>query len=210
MSECCRANFRRWPIPTLPVVLWSGARRVTVPSVTPPLNFFQTKELILICKKIKHPACQTQPLEATMNRPATIKTSRVSVDKLATLDLSDDLQRWLQELIRRTHTGRWPLWRGYAMRRHRDRLYELVEWVPRQKFVEAKRFNVITWIVTATSVGTTWQREHMTLREARALFAQMKRGAVGVIAYSTHRDRQIREDRDREIHAIVTARSTSS
>lgn len=105
-----------------------------------------------------------------------IVARRPPIDKLAELGLTDDRQRRVQELINNTHTGRWPLWRGYAMHCRGARVYELVEWVPRRQSIEARRFNVVTWSVSLTSVGTTWQRQHMTRRAAAALFATMKRG----------------------------------
>lgn len=45
-----------------------------------------------------------------------------------------------------------PRWGG--------RLYELFERVPRRPNMDARRFNVITWIAPLTTIGTTWQREH--------------------------------------------------
>ena len=93
-----------------------------------------------------------------------------------TLDLSDDRKRQVQELIRRTHTGRWPLWRGYAMHCDGNRLYALVEWVPRSRSIDKRRFNVVLWTVSLNAIATEWQGEHMTRREAAALFAQLKRG----------------------------------
>lgn len=109
-----------------------------------------------------------------MNQIATRRAP--SFPNAVALDLSDERQRRLQQIITNTHTGRWPLWRGFAMHRDGDLLYELVEWVPRSRKVDAKRFNVVTWTVTLTSVGTTWQKEQMTRRSATVLFAEMKRG----------------------------------
>jgi hypothetical protein len=85
----------------------------------------------------------------------------------------------LHEIFSTTHTGRWPVWRSYGMHRDGARLYELVEWVPRRKVVEAARFNVVTWTVSLTGVGALWQRERLTRRAAAALFAQLKRGVAG-------------------------------
>src|SRR4051812_49310067 len=100
--------------------------------------------------------------ELTMNQ---IATRRAPSSLLAvTLDMSDDRKRQVQELIRRTHTGRWPLWRGLAMHRDGNRLYELVEWVPRCRTVHVRRFNVVTWTMSLTAVATQWQRERLTRR----------------------------------------------
>jgi hypothetical protein len=43
---------------------------------------------------------------------------------VAKLDLSDEHQRIMHDCIRRTHSGRWPLWRALAMRQVGPYIFE--------------------------------------------------------------------------------------
>jgi hypothetical protein len=74
--------------------------------------------------------------EDTMNRtasPSRSRSRRSSVKQppaiVAKLDLEDEGQRRLHELIRRFHTGRWPLFRCLGMCMVNGVLFEAVEWL---------------------------------------------------------------------------------
>lgn len=72
---------------------------------------------------------------------------------VATLDLSDGNQAALQDLIRRTHTGRWRSYRALKMRQDTGGITELAETVPRRR-AEVRRFVVLHW--TAAPLGLSW------------------------------------------------------
>ncbi len=81
--------------------------------------------------------------------------------KLATiaarLDLSDEKQRFVHDAIRRTHTGRWPLWQALAMRQIGPFLVEAVRWRPRH-LKERATFSVVRWDSNQMAVTWTYAR----------------------------------------------------
>jgi hypothetical protein len=80
-----------------------------------------------------------------MNRLASKpQPRRASPRIVATLDLSDELQRELHGFFQRMHTGRWPTLRTLALRQAPDgTLIEAAEWL-RQK---RSHFAVVEWAV---------------------------------------------------------------
>lgn len=59
----------------------------------------------------------------------------------ARLDLTNEGQRRLHDLIKRFHTGRWPLFRCLGMRNVNGSLVEAVEWLR----TSPPRYSVIYW-----------------------------------------------------------------
>jgi len=70
---------------------------------------------------------------------------------LAKLDLADEGQRRLHDLIRRTHTGRWPMLRSLGMRQIGGVLYEAVEWLR----MATPSYSVMRW--QPDGLGMSWQ-----------------------------------------------------
>ena len=54
-------------------------------------------------------------------------------NRLATLDLTDEKQRFICESIQRMHSGRWPLFRMLGMKQIDGVIFEAAEWVRRGK-----------------------------------------------------------------------------
>lgn len=69
---------------------------------------------------------------------------------VAALDETNEDQRRLRDLIRRFHSGRWPLVRHLGMRQIDGVLYEAVEWLRMAK----PTFGVVTW--QADGMGLSW------------------------------------------------------
>lgn len=78
-----------------------------------------------------------------MNRVASKPQPRSKTPRIvATLDLSDDLQRELHAFFQRMHTGRWPTLRALAVKQQKDgTIVEATEWL-RDK---SSRYAVIEW-----------------------------------------------------------------
>ena len=70
---------------------------------------------------------------------------------VASLNENDADQRRLQALIRRFHSGRWPLFRCLGMRQVNGVIYEAVEWLRMAK----PRFAVVTW--QTDGLGMSWR-----------------------------------------------------
>lgn len=85
----------------------------------------------------------------------------------ASLDLTDEKERFIQDRIRHMHTGRWPLWRMLAIRRVGRSLYELAEWCPNRRRRAGARFTVLRWDLDACGVSWT---DCPSLGAARAAF----------------------------------------
>lgn len=85
----------------------------------------------------------------------------------ASLDLTDEKERFLQGWIHRAHTGRWPLWRMLGLRREGRVMYEVAEWRPGRRKSAPRAFAVLRWDIDA--VGVCW-REYPSIAEARAAF----------------------------------------
>ena len=98
-----------------------------------------------------------------MNRLATqTKRPATTMPQIAArLDLAKEGQRRLHDLIRRMHTGRWPLFRCLGMRQIDGVLYEAAQWLRMAK----PSFGVVTW--RADGLGLTWE-ETETAEQARA------------------------------------------
>lgn len=77
----------------------------------------------------------------------------------ATLDLSQPGERAAHDLLRRSCTGRWPIWRLLALRRGDGVLYAAVEWVrgkARERFAVAElslREEAVCWRYFQTSAA---------------------------------------------------------
>lgn len=69
---------------------------------------------------------------------------------VATLDENDADQRRLRDLIRRFHSGRWPLLRCLGMRREHGQLIETAQWL---RSSQSQHF-VITW--ESDGSGLSW------------------------------------------------------
>lgn len=99
-----------------------------------------------------------------MNRLATTtkRTAKTMPPIAARLDLADEGQRRLHDLIRRMHTGRWPLFKCLGMRQINGVLYEAVEWLR----IAEPSFGVVTW--RSDGLGMTWH-EAETAERARSV-----------------------------------------
>lgn len=88
-----------------------------------------------------------------MNRTATPIRPRLRPAPILVvqLDLTDEGQRRLHDLIRRFHTGRWPLFRALGMRQHGGVLYEAVEWLRMAR----PNYTVVKWRPDGS--GLSWQ-----------------------------------------------------
>lgn len=72
---------------------------------------------------------------------------------VAALDETNEDQRRLRDLIRRFHSGRWPLLRCLWMRQVNGVIYEAVEWL---RMAEPS-FAVVTW--QADGRGLSWDAQ---------------------------------------------------
>lgn len=82
----------------------------------------------------------------------------------AKLDLADEAQHWIFQVIRRMHTGRWPLFRRmHDIKRVRDELVELAAW-------RRGSYAVVRWNLKC--LGLSW-RDYPTLKAARQAFLQL-------------------------------------
>jgi hypothetical protein len=71
------------------------------------------------------------------NRPPVI---------VAKLDLCDEHQRAMQDCIRRTHSGRWPLWQMLSMRQVGPYIFEAARCLPRSRRASKRaRFCLLRW-----------------------------------------------------------------
>jgi hypothetical protein len=77
----------------------------------------------------------------------------------ATLDLTNDTQRTVCDLIRRFHSGRWPVFRRmHDIRLIGNEIVELAEW-------RSGGFAVVHW--SLTEIALRWQ-DYECLRAARS------------------------------------------
>lgn len=87
-----------------------------------------------------------------MNRVANKPQPRSKTPRIvAKLDLASEDQRRLHDLIRRMHSGRWPLLRCLGMRQINGVLYEAVGW---QRMAQPS-FSVVTW--RSDGLGLCWR-----------------------------------------------------
>lgn len=87
----------------------------------------------------------------------------------AVFDLTDSDELYICDRIRHMHTGRWPLFRAYAMRRVGSIVYEVAEWNPRHRRRETT-ISVLTWDLRQRCLR--WH-DCPTLAAARTTFAEM-------------------------------------
>ena len=105
------------------------------------------------------------------NNTSTTRTHRASkpvavpLEALATLDLQDDKQRALHDLIRRLHTGRWPLFRAVAMRQIDGVIFEVVQWCGKHE----SGYSVVRW--RPDGAGMSWQ-DTATKEEAMTMLGK--------------------------------------
>lgn len=64
---------------------------------------------------------------------------------VAKLDLSDEHQRTMHDTIRRSHIGRWPLWRALAMRQVGPYIFEAARWQRRSRASRRASFCLLRW-----------------------------------------------------------------
>ena len=98
-----------------------------------------------------------------MNRLASKPQPRSKTPRIvATLDLSNDLQRELHAFFQRMHTGRWPTLRALAVKQQQDgTIIEAAEWVREKR----DRFAVVEWSTRGGRLA--WRCKPMkTAREA--------------------------------------------
>lgn len=72
---------------------------------------------------------------------------------VAKLDLSDENHRLTHDVMRRTHTGRWPMWKSLAMRQIGGVIYEVARECPRRK-QQRCGFVLLRW--TLDVCGISW------------------------------------------------------
>lgn len=85
---------------------------------------------------------------------------------VAALDLTDEKQRQLQDIIRRTHTGRWRSYRAIAMSQADTGIIEIAEMVPRRR-TQPREFVVLHW--AHSPLALFWQ-SHATRGAAMTAF----------------------------------------
>lgn len=97
-----------------------------------------------------------------MNRLASKPQPRNQTPRIvATLDLSDEMQRELHAFFQRMHTGRWPRLRALAVRQMPDgKIVEAAEWMR----VTRDRFAVIEWSMEGQRLS--WQCSPMASAKA--------------------------------------------
>ena len=111
------------------------------------------------------------------NNTSTTRTHRASkpvavpLEALATLDLQDDKQRALHDLIRRLHTGRWPLFRAVAMRQIDGVIFEVVQWCGKHD----SGYSVVRWRPDGS--GMSWQ-DAATKEEAMTMLGKTSSAPV--------------------------------
>ena len=105
----------------------------------------------------------------------TTKTVAAPLEALATLDLQDDKQRALHDLIRRLHTGRWPLFRAVAMRQIDGVIFEVVQWCGKHD----SGYSVVRW--RPDGAGMSWQ-DAATKEEAMTMLGKTIADTVPVRA----------------------------
>lgn len=105
------------------------------------------------------------------NNTSTTRTQKphkpvaAPLEALATLDLQDDKQRALHDLIRRLHTGRWPLFRAVAMRQIDGVIFEVVQWCGKHE----SGYSVVRW--RPDGAGMSWQ-DTATKEEAMTMLGK--------------------------------------
>lgn len=115
------------------------------------------------------------------NNTSTTRTHRASkpvaapLEALATLDLQDEKQRALHDLIRRLHTGRWPLFRAIAMRQIDGVIFEVVQWCGKHD----SGYSVVRW--RPDGAGMSWQ-DAATKEEAMTMLRKTTAANVPVRA----------------------------
>lgn len=106
----------------------------------------------------------------SQNRPPVI---------VARLDLSDEHQRAMHDFIRRSHSGRWPLWRALAMRQVGPYIFEAARW-QRRSAAQEGRFCLLRWEPTRGAVQ--WQ----AMPSQRAALAALKAVTEAVVPTFLH------------------------
>lgn len=104
-----------------------------------------------------------------MNRSANSTSGRRAAPKVTVkLDLTDEKQHFIHGAIHRMHTGRWPLFRAFAMRQVGTIIYEVAEWQPRRN-KKRPRFTVLRW--DACACGLSWQDQRSRRAALRVLLS---------------------------------------
>lgn len=112
--------------------------------------------------------------QGQMTPPPIESTVRSQPPIAAVFDLADDAERFICDAIRRMHTGRWPLFRAYRMRRVGSLVYEVAEWLPRRRNRKTPVFSMVTWDIR--EAGLRWH-DYPTLAAARDAFDLVTSGA---------------------------------
>lgn len=104
-----------------------------------------------------------------MNQPNAnrLRPLAAPLAPLAKLDLQEAGQRSLHDVIRRLHTGRWPLFRCVAMRQLDGVIYEVAQWCGKHE----GGYSLVRWLPDGS--GMTWQ-DTKTAKEARKLLADLR------------------------------------
>jgi hypothetical protein len=100
------------------------------------------------------------------------RLSSAGLSALARFDLHGEAQRRLYNLIRRMHSGRWPLLRCLGMRQIDGVIFEAVEWLRRP----SPHFAVFRW--RPDGLGLLW-RDASSARAARRALSAMEPGQRG-------------------------------
>lgn len=100
-----------------------------------------------------------------INRSSRIAKKTQDIHPLvAALDENDADQQRLRDLIRRFHSGRWPLFRCLGMRQINGIMFEAVEWLR----MKSPRFGLVEW--HSDGLGMQSQRKGSAQQAKRALF----------------------------------------
>jgi hypothetical protein len=89
---------------------------------------------------------------------------------VAVLDVSNEVEREVRDAIQRFHTGRWPLFRCYALRRAGSVIYEVAQWNPKLTGHGPRLFSLVEWNLSARAM--CW-RYFPTLAAAREALADV-------------------------------------
>lgn len=103
--------------------------------------------------------------EATHNMLTTTEIAKF----LTTIKIDTDTARRMRAVVYRAHSGRWPTWHAYAMRRTTGAIVEVAELARSRR---GKRYAVVEWSLTKLRIVT---HPRATLAEAYAVAARMVR-----------------------------------
>lgn len=117
--------------------------------------------------------CFTKAASDSRRRRKFSRSLRMSPPRIvATLDLSNEVERELHGIIEHFHSGKSPTLRCHGMRRAGDVLFEVVQWFPARTKGRSPIYSLVTWSWNMATIGLCW-RYFPTLTAAREAFASL-------------------------------------